>query len=223
MSFDLARTPTLEAVATEDPHVLSQDLQARVEESISQAAAQPDVAAAAEAQRAAEERLNRLQKAERVLSQFARQSRDRISAIIETALDAIVESAVSNGEPDFKKLKELAATETQSRYASRAIERLVEHMLPLAQIARLREESHALMTKAKVVERLAHERAERVLEQLRGAVTEEMILPVDMSKGVAGALLAHAAGLKRRAIQISESADQIERSYCERNYQETKR
>jgi hypothetical protein len=223
MSFDLARTPTLEAVATEDQHVLSQDLQARVEESISQADAQPDVAAAAEAQRAAEERLSRLQKAERVLSQFAKQSRDRISAIVETALEAIVESAVSSGEPDFKKLKELATIESQSRYASRAIERLVEHMLPLAQIARLREESHALMTKAKAVERIAHERAEKVLEQLRDAVTEEMILPVDMSKGVAGALLAHAAGLKRRAIQISESADQIERSYCERNYQETKR
>ena len=164
-----------------------------------------------------------MQKAERVLSQFAKQSRDRISAIIETALEAIVESAVSSGEPDFKKLKELATIETQSRYASRAIERLVEHMLPLALIARLREESHALLTKAKAVERMAHERAEKVLEQLRDAVTEEMILPVDMSKGVAGALLAHAAGLKRRAIQISESADRIERSYCDRNYQETKR
>ena len=223
MSFDLARTPTLEAVATEDQQVLSRDLQARVEESIRQMEAQPDIAAAGEAQRVAEERLARLQKAERVLSRYANEARGKISATIQAALDTIVESAVSGGEPDFKKLKELAKIENESRYASRAIERVVEHMIPLAHIARLREESHALMTKAKAVERLAQERAEKVLDQLRGAVTEEMILPVDMSKGVAGALLAHAAGLKRRAIQISESADQIERSYSERSYQETTR
>ena len=52
-----------------------------------------------------------------------------------------------------------------------------------------------------------------MLEQLRGAVSEEMVLPVDMSKGVAGALLARAAGLKRLAVQVSENADRIERGY----------
>ena len=57
---------------------------------------------------------------------------------------------------------------------------------------------------------------EKVLEQLRGAVSAEMVLPVDMSKGVAGALLARAAGLKRLAVQISENADRIESSYRDR-------
>jgi len=55
-----------------------------------------------------------------------------------------------------------------------------------------------------------------VLQQLRGAVSQEMVLPVDMSKGVAGALLARAAGLKRCAVQISENADRIESSYRDR-------
>src|SRR5690242_20910991 len=41
------------------------------------------------------------------------------------------------------------------------------------------------------------------------SVNEEMVLPVDMSKGVAGALLARAAGLKRLAVQVSENADRI--------------
>jgi hypothetical protein len=57
--------------------------------------------------------------------------------------------------------------------------------------------------RARALERIAQERAEKVLKQLRGAVSEEMVLPVDMSKGVAGALLSRAAGLKRLAVQVS--------------------
>jgi hypothetical protein len=34
-----------------------------------------------------------------------------------------------------------------------------------------------------------------------------------MSKGVAGALLGRAAGLKRLAVQVSDNADGIERAY----------
>jgi hypothetical protein len=37
-----------------------------------------------------------------------------------------------------------------------------------------------------------------------------------MSKGVAGALLAHAGGLKKLAVQQSENADRIEKSYIAR-------
>ena len=43
MSFYLAETPTLEAVATEDERVLSQDLQMRVAEAVQQAESQAPV------------------------------------------------------------------------------------------------------------------------------------------------------------------------------------
>ena len=59
---------------------------------------------------------------------------------------------------------------------------------------------------------MAQERAEKLLEQLRDAVSEEVVLPVDLSKGVAGALLGQAAEFKRRAVQLSENADAIERT-----------
>ena len=85
-------------------------------------------------------------------------------------------------------------------------------MLPLALWARLREESHAAITRARALEGIAQERAERVLDQLREAVGEEMVLPVDLSKGVSGALLAQAAELKNRALQLSRNADSIEKS-----------
>lgn len=216
MSFDVVTTPTLEAVATENEQLLARDLQKRVEELIEAAEAQPEVAQAAEAQRAAEQHLARLRKAERALSQYAKESREQTAAIELAAMEAIIESAGSKPKPDFKKLDGLAAAENQNRHASRAIQHIVEHLIPLAQIASLREESRALMTRAKAAENIAQERAEKVLGELRKAVSEEMVLPVDMSKGVAGALVAHAAALKRCAVQISQNADEIERAYRDR-------
>jgi hypothetical protein len=41
-----------------------------------------------------------------------------------------------------------------------------------------------------------------------------------MSKGVAGALLAHASGLKKLAVQQAENADRIEKSYTARAMKE---
>ena len=215
MSFDLARTPTLEAVSTKDQQALAQDLQKRAEESIAAAEARPEVVKARDAQHAAEERLNRLRKAERALSGYARDSREQMAAGEIAAIEAMVESA-TKAKIDFKKLEGLATLENQNRVASRAIEHLIEKLIPLAQISNLREEAHALMAEARAVDEIAQERAKKVLGAIRDAVTEEMVLPVDMSKGVAGALVTHAARLKKRAIEISENADHIERTYQDR-------
>src|SRR5579863_3306681 len=206
MSFDIVKTPTLQAIATENEQQLADDLQQRVDAGLRQAEEQPEVIEAAEAQRLAEAHLAKLQKAERALSGFTKEMSDKISAFRGAALDGIIESAAAGSKPDFKAFTELAAIETRSRHASRAIERLV------AQIARLRGESHAALAKARAIERIAQERAEKLLGQLRDAVSEEVVLPVDMSKGVSGALLAYAARYKSHAIQISENADQLERA-----------
>ena len=171
------------------------------------------VAEAAGAQQQAQDRLERLRTAERALNRHAKESRERVAETSEKALENLVEAAASGKKLEFKKLDEVAAGEAQIRTLGQAIERLAEHLIPRAQIASLREEAHALEAKARALERIAQERAEKVLEQLRGAVSEEMVLPVDMSKGVAGALLARAAGLKRLAVQVSENADRIERAY----------
>ena len=211
MSFNLARTPTLEVVVTQDEKRLSHDLQSRVEQAILQAEAQPEVAEAVSAQRAARIRLADLKKAERLLNQFATDSRSQMAAASNAAIESIVASAVA-GTPKVANLRELALIDIQNRYVSRAIEQTVERLIPAAQITSLRAESHALMTTARTVEQLAHDRAEKLVGQLREAVTEEVILPVDMSKGVAGALLTHAHELKRRASQLSEEADGVEKS-----------
>ena len=128
------------------------------------------------------------------------------------ALDAVIQSAANAEKLDFKAFGVLATLENQIRQARHAIERLVERLLPLALWARLREESHAAVALARALEGIAQERAERVLDQLREAVGEEMVLPVDLSKGVSGALLAQAAEYKHRALQLSANADSIEKS-----------
>ena len=213
MSFDIARTPTLHAVATGDEQQLVEDLQERVEAAIRQAEATPAVVEAAAAQQRAEQHFQSLQKAERALNQFVKSAGEKLSAMREAALDAVIESAAGADKLDFKGFSELGVLESRSRQATRAIEKLVERLLPLALWTRLREESHAAVTLARVLEGVAQERAERVLDQLREAVGEEMILPVDLSKGVAGALLARAEDLKQRGVQLSSNADSIEKTF----------
>jgi hypothetical protein len=213
--FHITETPTLHFVATDDENRLSQDLQARLDEALRQAGERPEVVAAADAHHAAENRLEQLKKAERGLHEYARESSAEMAGIAEKAMDKIIDSAAA-GELDFGDLREWSAVEMRNRHTGRALERLVEHLIPLAQIAQLRADSHELETRARAGESIAQERAERVLGQLREAVSEEIVLPVDMSKGVAGALLAHSGGLKKLAVQQSENADRIEKSYTAR-------
>ncbi|MBZ5601801.1 MAG: hypothetical protein LAO79_05795 [Acidobacteriia bacterium] len=221
MSFDiaglnLAKTPTLEAVATGDEKALAADLRKRVEEAIQAAESQKEVVEARESQAAAERKLGSFKNAERWLSDFAKAALAQAAIAAEAALNAWIASAAVGEKPEYKKAAAVASIETQHQFAIRAIERLVEHFIPAAQIESLREESHALMTRARAVEAIAQQRAQKILGQVRDAVSDEMVLPIDLSKGVSGALLAHSAGWKKMALQISANADELERSYNER-------
>jgi hypothetical protein len=215
MNFDLMDTPTLQAVATADERALVQDLERRVEEALQQAEEQAEVAEAAGRQREAETSLDRLQGATRALNQEARTLGENLAAAMEKSVEGLIQTAAA-GKPDFGKSREVGALEHNGRMVSRALERLVEHLSPLAEIGKLRTEAHALAARGRALERIAHDRAEKVLSQLREAVSEEMVLPVDMSKGVAGALLGRAAEMKRRAVEVSGRADQLEQWYMDR-------
>lgn len=213
--FHITETPTLHFVATEDEQQLTQDLEARLGESLRQVEEEPEVISAADGNRIAVRRLHDLRKAERALHQYARESAIEMAAASENALGRIIDSAVE-GAPGFNGMEPLAEIEMRSRYTARAIERLVEHLLPVSEIAQLRAESYELMTRARAVEKIAQDRAEKLLGRLKDAVSDEIVLPVDMSKGVAGTLLAHASGLKKLAIQLAENADRLEKSYTAR-------
>jgi hypothetical protein len=217
MSFELSQTPTLEAVANSDEELLAQDMQARVAEATEHAEAMPGVASSMEGASKAAAQLARLRGAERALHQIAKEARERLEQAGRAALDALVEMAASGDTMDWTKATEAAAIESQIRYTGRAIERLAEHTIPLAQISGLREEAHSLEAQARAFEAIAQERAEKVLGQIRAAVSDEMVLPVDMSKGVAGALLTRAKDLKARAVQLATEADGLEKKYESRS------
>jgi hypothetical protein len=212
MSFDIAQTPTLQAVATLDHDLLVEDLQQRVQAAIEQAEESPEVKTASASQHAAESHLAQLRRAERALNQFTKDTGQKLAELREAALDGMIFAAGNGEKLDFKPLNELAALEGRNRQATRAIEKLVERLIPGAQLMHLREESHGLLVRARTFEQIAQERAEKLLEQLRDAVNEEVVLPVDLSKGVSGALVAQAAELKGRALQISENADALEKT-----------
>jgi hypothetical protein len=219
MSFHLSQTPTLEAVSTDDEKLLALDMQARVAEACTQAAAMPNVAAAIDDSLKATEELARLRIAERSLHELAKESRVRLDEVNKTAVDTLVDAAASGMKPDWKKLGEATVTEHQLRSIGKALERLAEHLIPLAHIGSLREEAHSLEAQARTLQGIAQERAEKVLGQIREAVSDEMVLPVDMSKGVAGALLARAKELMGRAVRYASEADDLEQSYRDRSQQ----
>jgi len=174
------------------------------------------VLAAEENENAAAERLAKLTRAERGLNAQAKEIAEKMAQTRAGVLEGLIESAGENAKLDFKPLAEMISLEHRARYLSRAIEHLVENLLPLARVTHLREQSHAGMVQAKALEQVAQERAEKLLHQLREAVSEEVVLPVDLSKGVSGALVAQAAEYRRRAVTISENADKLEQTYVPR-------
>ena len=216
MSIDLTQTPTLQAVATADEQSLVLDLEQRVEAAVRQAASRPEVLTAEENENAAAERLAKLTRAERGLNAQAKEIAEKMAQTRAGVLEGLIESAGENAKLDFKPLAEMISLEHRARYLIRAIEHLVENLLPLARVTHLREQSHAGMVQAKALEQVAQERAEKLLHQLREAVSEEVVLPVDLSKGVSGALVAQAAEYRRRAVTISENADKLEKTYAPR-------
>jgi ribosomal protein S9 len=195
-----------------DERQLAEDLRERLEAAVQEAEQAKEVAEAVGRQRAAEARVTALKRGERLLNQHAKETGDKLAAMRQSSVDALIEAAAGGGKLEFKSTAEIAGLEHRARHISRAIEKLVEELIPEAEAAAFRGESYALVAKSRAMEQMAHERAEKVLQQLRGAVSDEVVLPVDLSKGVSGALMAQAAELKRRAIELSERASQIEKT-----------
>jgi len=216
MSFNLSQTPTLEAVSTDDQKLLAQDMQVRVAEACSQAAAIPNVASAIHDAEKAVSEFARLRTAERILHDLAKESRGKLDLASRSSVDALIDAAAKGSKPDWKKLSETAVIDDQLRSIGRALEHLAEHLIPLAHIGSLREEAHSLEAQTRALQGIAQERAQKVLGQIREAVSDEMVLPIDLSKGVAGALLARAKELMERAVRFASEADDLEQNYRDR-------
>ena len=219
-TFDITTTSTLQAVATADENALVNDLQRRVDEALEQATSEPAVAEALKAQLETETRLQQLHTASRTLNITAKELRAQVFQASSRAMDKLIECASTGARMEFNPITQLAILEQREKTVGRSIERVVEHLTPQALVARLRADSTAYLARAKALEAIAQLRAERILGQMREAVSDEVVLPVDFSKGVSGALLSQATELRRLALEASDNAAQVERSYLERNGKE---
>ena len=140
MSFDIAQNADARSGRDADEQVLAEDLQKRVAEALSDAEKQPEVVVAAEAQQAAAERLeNCASRAARSESVCEGRARTAARGASDATVDVLIESAAEKSKPEFRKtVRAVAAIENQNRYASRALEQIAEHRIPLAQMVTLR-------------------------------------------------------------------------------------
>ena len=219
-SFDITETPTLQAVVTSNESALVQDLQTRVDDALAQAAAQPTVVEAVKAQSEAEIALQKLQTASRTLTATAKELRGQVFQASSKAMDKLIECAAGGDKMEYNPVTQLAIIDYREKVVGRAIERVVEHLTPQALIARLRSDACVYLASATAIEAIAQQRAERILSQMRDAVSDEVVLPVDLSKGVSGGLLSQATECRRLAGEASSNANQVEKSYMERNRKE---
>src|SRR5258708_22312731 len=102
MSFDLAKTPTIQAVTHADEHALADDLSQRVREAVSQAETTVEATEAEDARAVAQHNLEKARRAERALSALARSLNAEAAAATKEAVGALIESAARGGKPKVK-------------------------------------------------------------------------------------------------------------------------
>src|SRR5207302_10284566 len=104
MNFNIAQSSTLHVVATEDAGLLAESLRGRLADALALADADPELVAAVASQKAVEDRLGRLRKAERFLSNLSKASREKIAAKADGSVNASIASASEGAAPDCAQL-----------------------------------------------------------------------------------------------------------------------
>src|SRR5258708_37321325 len=102
MSFDLAKTPTIQAVTHADEHALADDLSQRVREAVSQAETTVEATEAEDARAVAQHSLEKARRAERALSALAPPLNRGAAAAIGQAGDELIESPGGAEKTEFK-------------------------------------------------------------------------------------------------------------------------
>jgi hypothetical protein len=168
----------------------------------------------------AEARQDELDEALRALNVRYSEIDKWLKGIAPAYVEELIKSAASGGKrPDQKVASSIIERENEARLLIRAVERIVEHLKPTAQITRLWAEAAHQFARAKVLDKLAHERAQRLLESLSAAVSEEGVVQVDAKAGVSGLLL----GMASEARTIGHGHERYARELQEKYNEQTKK
>lgn len=164
-------------------------MQAQLREILERVEASEAVAQAAERHENALRRANFLKQAQIRLMQDMQSLGRSLTEAGRAVEDAIIASEV----PDFATL---SALEIEHRMVSRAHQRIVERLLPEADIEELLAHANLLASRAKTIRAEAEARIARTAQLMAEAAEFEGHIAFDPANTLSGALLAHAAELE---------------------------
>lgn len=210
--LDLRQTPTLQLSGPGAAEAITEKL--KVE--LSRVEQDERVIAARAALKEAETVVDRTQRAMRVINERAGELSKFLGNVAVTYVDSLIQSAANGGKrPDSKISTRLIDAENEHRLSVRAIGRIAEHLIPQAEIAKLRAEAALEQVRAFVMDRLANERGQRLIAAMGPAVAEEVSVQVDTKGGVAGMLLDLASAARKNAYTRDKLADEAQEKYDE--------
>jgi hypothetical protein len=168
------------------------------------------VAAAQQAYEAAQRDVAKLKKSQARLTERGREIFARMGQICDSIETGLIESETAGVLADLKKLD---ALEAEHKAVLRANSRILEHLLPRAEIAELRRAAESLSIKAQAVRSAAAQRIEKTARMMADAAEYEGGIVFDSMNTLSGEMHRQAAEFERQAANYLEWARQREEQY----------
>jgi len=199
---------TVQVNAFSSDDEMNRAMQKKLEAIYGDILASKPVAQAFAAYESAQENVAKLKKTQADLTRRARQLFEEMksaSSMIDTLLIESHAEAV-----DFKSL---TALETEHRFVLRANSRILEHLLPQAEIAELNRAADHLAAKAYGVREAAMARMQKTAEMMAEAAEYEGGIVFDSQNTLSGEMQAQASEFERQAANYRNWAREREEQY----------
>lgn len=205
MSDSIQEQIHVQAFATRSAR--SEAMQKQLVEILARIDDDPAVSAAHEKLESAKAELAHLRLAHTRLTQETQKLSREISTVT-TAIEMKIVAGTSAG--NF--MDELGRKEAEHRLSTRAYQRLVERLLPQAEIDELRKSTEHLLAKARSARQEAAARIERTAKLMAEAAEFEGNITFDAANTLSGVLFEHAAQLETQADNLRRrAAERIEK------------
>ena len=168
------------------------------------------VARANDAYDAAQQKVEKLKQVQTHLTRRSREMFERMGEVCDSIETALIESETA-GVP--ASLRTLDALEGEHRAVLRANSRILEHLLPRAEIVELRRAADYLTAKATAVREAAAERIEKTAQMMAEAAEYEGGIVFDSMNTLSGEMQRQAAELERQAEKYLTWAREREERY----------
>ena len=205
----LAQTVEVRAFSTDEE--MNSAMQKKVEAIYADVLTSAPVAAAHAAYEAAQQNVVKLKKAQANLSGRAREVFDEMKEASSSVDTLLIES--QDGAEVSKRLRTLAALEAEHKALLRANSRIIEHLLPQAEIAELSRGADHLTVKARAVREAASERIQKTAQLMAEAAEYEGGIVFDAVNTLSGELHRQASEFDRQAGNYHTWAREREEQY----------